>query len=263
MKQYLKPLSYVLLVHVVALVIMSLFRLVFYLTVAHQLTPDVSGQPLLVATAFLRGVWFDNVIACYITALPLVVVCVMAGVGWSRHWIYRALNVWYGMFYALVFMAEAGNIPYFNYFTKMLNASIWNWAEYGGTTLGMIFGEASYYLYIACYFIAIAAFVWMLRFLRKQYIASQLRAVSTTAYPLRQKLLTLPLTLVLLGACFLGIRGRLGYNPIKVSAAYFCTSPVLNNVGVNPMFSLLNSTLDAMRPENRTLHLMPPAQAVA
>ena len=29
------------------------------------------------------------------------------------------------------------------------------------------------------------------------------------------------------------------------------------------MFSLLNSTLDAMRPENRTLHLMPPAQAVA
>ena len=77
MKQYLKPLSYVLLVHVVALVIMSLFRLVFYLTVAHQLTPDVSGQPLLVATAFLRGVWFDNVIACYITALPLVVVCVV------------------------------------------------------------------------------------------------------------------------------------------------------------------------------------------
>lgn len=81
MKQYLKPLSYVLLVHVVALVIMSLFRLVFYLTVAHQLTPDVSGQPHLIATAFLRGVWFDNVIACYITALPLVVVCVMAGVG--------------------------------------------------------------------------------------------------------------------------------------------------------------------------------------
>ena len=263
MKQYLKPLSYVLLVHVVALVIMSLFRLVFYLTVAHQLTPDVSGQPHLIATAFLRGVWFDNVIACYITALPLVVVCVMAGIGWSKHWIYRALNVWYGVFYALVFMAEAGNIPYFNYFTKMLNASIWNWAEYGGTTLGMIFGEASYYLYIACYFIAIAAFVWMLRFLRKQYIASQLRAVSTTAYPLRQKLLTLPLTLVLLGACFLGIRGRLGYNPIKVSAAYFCASPVLNNVGVNPMFSLLNSTLDALRPENRTLHLMPPAQAVA
>ena len=149
MKQYLKPLSYVLLVHVVALVIMSLFRLVFYLTVAHQLTPDVSGQPHLIATVFLRGVWFDNVIACYITVLPLVVVCVMAGVGWSKHWIYRALNVWYGVFYALVFMAEAGNIPYFNYFTKMLNASIWNWAEYGGTTLGMIFGEASYYLWDA------------------------------------------------------------------------------------------------------------------
>ena len=52
MKQYLKPISYVLLVHVVALVIMSLFRLVFYLTVAHQLTPDVSGQPHLIATAF-------------------------------------------------------------------------------------------------------------------------------------------------------------------------------------------------------------------
>lgn len=68
--------------------------------------------------------------------------------------------------------------------------------------------------------------------------------------------------LALCGACFLGIRGRLGYNPIKVSAAYFCSSPVLNNVGVNPMFCLLNSTLDDLRPENRTLHLMPDAEAI-
>ncbi len=268
MKKLLRPLSYLLSIHVLALVALSLLRIVFFCTVRHQLTPDVAGHPFLVATAFLRGVWFDNVIASYLMALPLVVVCAMGCFGWWKRPVYRCLNVWFGTWYALVFMASAGNTPYFDYFSKMLNASIWNWAEYGGTTLGMIFGEASYYLHIAVYFLVTIGFCFALSRLRKRYIAEDARAVAaasqkSSAHKWGMVGAKVIVSLALFGLCFLGIRGRLGYNPIKVSAAYFCTSPVLNNLGVNPMFSLLNSTLDEMRPENRTLHLMPNAEAIS
>ena len=68
-------------------------------------------------------------------------------------------------------------------------------------------------------------------------------------------------TLILL--CLFGIRGRMGYNPIKVSQAYYCHDPFLNQLGINPAFNLLTSALDDMRRENRDLHLMPDNEALA
>lgn len=268
MKYFIKPIAYLLGIHLAALVLLTLMRVCFYLSVSHMLTPDVASQPALVATAFVRGLWFDNVIACYIMALPLVVGCVAGAFGLVRKWMLRAAGVWFGVWYTLVFMATAGNIPYFVYFSKVLNASIWNWAGYGGTTLGMIFGEPSYYLYIALFVVATALFSVFLWYMRRRALKHWPEVVRPAACDLKSvrwwlsaggKLLV---GLALCGACFLGIRGRLGYNPIKVSAAYFCSSPVLNNVGVNPMFCLLNSTLDDLRPENSTLHLMPDAEAI-
>ena len=64
------------------------------------------------------------------------------------------------------------------------------------------------------------------------------------------------------GACLFGIRGRMGYNPIKVSQAYYCEDSFLNQLGINPAFNLLTSALDDMRKENKELHLMPYAEAI-
>ena len=189
-------------------------------------------------------------------ALPLVITVVTGLLSWWRPWLLRAYGWWFGVIYALVFMASAGNIPYFSYFSKPLNASIWNWADYGGTTLGMIFGEPAYYLYIAVYFIILGIFSYGLYTLRRR-IQQQVQRTSpaipySRTLTWRYLLSVSGVSIALLGACFLGIRGRLGYNPIKVSAAYSCTNPVLNNLGVNPMFCLLTSTLDDMRPRTNS-----------
>lgn len=66
----------------------------------------------------------------------------------------------------------------------------------------------------------------------------------------------------MIGLCVFGIRGRTGYNPIKVSAAYFCQDAFLNQLGVSPTFNLLTSVLDDRRPENRYLHLMDEQEAL-
>lgn len=262
MQKFIKALSYLLAVHLLALLLMGLFRLLFYCSVSGQLTADVAGRPLLVATAFLRGLWFDNVIACYLLA-PIFLVVLGFGL-WGRYpkRLWTAVGGWFAIGYGLVFMAEAGNIPYYNYFSKLLNASIWNWAEYGTQTLGMVFGESSYYLYIASYFVGLALFIGGLHWLRRRFFPSAAKPSTSTSPSWLSRLGILSLGLAVAAGIGLGIRGRLGYNPIKVSAAYFCQSTVLNNLGVNPMFNLLTSTLDTARPENQKLHLLAPHIAI-
>lgn len=264
MKFFLKSLRYLLSAHLLGLLLLTLFRAEFLRSVFHQLPSEVAGRTDWILTAFVRGVWFDNVIACYIIILPLVILSAAAIAHYRQQWLFRATNMWLGVMYCMAFMASAGNIPYYNYFSKPLNASIWNWAEYGTTTLGMMFGEASYWLYIGEFAVATLLYSLGLRMLRKQMAkeascSGQVAAAAAT-WKIRGSIgLT---AAVLIGACLLGIRGRLGYNPIKVSAAYFCTDPTLNNLGVNPTFCLLTSTLDEMRPENRTLHLMAEDEAL-
>lgn len=261
MRNFLQAIAYLLSVHVLGLAFQAVIRLSFFLSVRPSLADETAVDPLLTAGAFLRGLWFDNVVACYVSAVPLLFF-ILAGV--TGRWPKKALKIvngWTGLLYIPIFMAGAANIPYFVYFNKLLNASIWNWAEYGTQTLGLMFGESSYYPYIALFFVTAIGFAACLRLLRTKLFA-RFNEERIDRFGLSSRLGVLLIGAVAGGLCFLGIRGRMGYNPIKVSAAYFCNHTTLNNLGVNPTFNLLNSTLDEMRPENRTLRLMDEKTAI-
>ena len=82
MKRYIKIVEYLLSVHLLALFVMFLFRLVEFIAL-HGMITDQEANPLI---AFLKGLWFDNVIACYISILPLVVLLLSASLGYThRH----------------------------------------------------------------------------------------------------------------------------------------------------------------------------------
>lgn len=74
MKRFLNLVVYILTIHVSALLIAGLFRLVLFISSYHQLTSEALSDKTLPMLAFVHGVWFDNVIGCYILLLPLVVV---------------------------------------------------------------------------------------------------------------------------------------------------------------------------------------------
>ena len=206
MRRLFCPFLYLLWVHLLALLFMSVFRAVFFCTAHAQLPPAAAWHWGSIGRAFLNGLWFDNVIACYLSALPLLAVGIASVGGWWRKGGYRACNVWFGVTYALVFMACAANVPYYAYFGKLLNASIWNWAEYGTQTLGMVFGEPAWYGYIALYFVAVGAFVVLLFRLSRWAIRRE-TAVSRAQQklPARVRLLAASATVVLLAGCLLGM----------------------------------------------------------
>lgn len=139
MKRFLQTVGYALAVHVLALVVFGLFRAVEFVALSGMVTdPDAS-----VVTAFVKGVWFDNVIACYVSILPLTVLAVSAAWGWCRPWLLRSVNVWYGVLFGVAFMPSAANTPYFQYFFKNINSSIFEWFGYATTTSGMLLQETS------------------------------------------------------------------------------------------------------------------------
>lgn len=80
MKRYFKAFGYLLSVHVLALLVMTLFRLVEFIAL-HGMIVDAEASRVM---AFVKGVWFDNVIACYISVLPVVVLLIAASLGWCH-----------------------------------------------------------------------------------------------------------------------------------------------------------------------------------
>lgn len=248
---------FILAVHLSGLLSLSLLRLIHYFALRDMSSGDGSN----VLPAFLRGLWFDNVVACYITAVPLVVLLAAACSGCYHRLLRRGCGIWAGIFYTLAFAVSAANIPYFRYFFKTINSGIFEWFGYAGTTAGMVVGELSYLPCILLFLLFTAGFwLFVMRLCRRQDRVMETLPLDARGWrPVTLKILV---SLSLAGLCVFGIRGRLGYNPIKVSQAYYCTDPFLNQLGIAPAFNLLTSALDDMRKENAELRLMPVAEAV-
>ena len=257
----LTALQYLLGIHLAALLVFTTFRGVLFAGMDYTFPEDIQDDWGLQAIAFVKGLWFDNVIACYILILPLVVLWIASLFNYTSKWLYLFTGGWFIGFYSLCFGISAANIPYFEYFFKTINSSIYNWFGYAGTTAGMIFGETSYYLPIALGTAAIVLWGIGIHLWSKRTYERSLEADKRIS--LKEKGIILVAGAALVGLCFFGIRGRMGYNPIKVSQAYYCEDPFLNQLGVNPMFNLLTSTLDDARKENRPLTLMDSQEAVA
>ena len=254
MRIFIRHIAYLLKIHVAALLIMTVLRWLLYVSIDYQIADDVTFATRMMA--FVKGVWFDNVTACYVMALPLLVLWIASMFSYSAKWLSWFTTIWFGVLYTIVFALSAANIPYFCYFFQPINTSIFQWFGYAGTTAGMVVGESSYWAPIAYGMIAIVGFWWFLIKVRiRKYAKAKWIGVGSM-------LAVLVCGALLAGLCFLGIRGRLGYNPIKVSQAYYCNDPFLNQLGINPAFNLLTSYIDDQRPENRRLALMDDKEAI-
>lgn len=173
-----------------------------------------------------------------------------------------SITVFYCSLMSLCFIVSAADVPYFNYFFNNINSSILNWVEYGSTTGGLIFGETSYYMPILFCIIVLGLFWWTAIKL-KRIFSKSINKLSPRHFNFKNFAGILIFGCVIIGLCIFGIRGRTGYNPIKVSQAYYCQDPFLNQLGINPMFNLLTSYLDDLRKENRPIELLPDDEAIA
>lgn len=250
-------LRYVLTIHFSALILLSIFRLILLLSNINSLEGE-SVNLNSISTALFKGVWFDNVIACYISILPLVILFILELCDQVDRIAIRIFNFYYITLFGLVFAISASNIPYFNYFFKHINSSIFNWAEEGGNALQMILQESSYYVYFLIFIIVITLFIFIVIKTGRSALKEEKRKWSKKQYSIY-----IPIGMALIGLCFLGIRGRIGQNPIKTSQAYFCNNSFLNQLGLNPIFFLMRSVIENSKKHISASHLMTEEDALS
>ena len=77
MKRLYQSLLWLISIHIAGLLGFSLFRFIEFVCLHGQIVHSEAN----IFGAFIRGVWFDNVIACYILIVPLVLVGIAAIIG--------------------------------------------------------------------------------------------------------------------------------------------------------------------------------------
>ena len=256
MKRFLHSLLFLISLHICGLIGLSFFRLILFISGHYLISHELCNNYAFQSIAFIRGLWFDNVIACYISLLPLIVIIISFLCGYKKTYLFKFITIYIQILFGITFAISAANIPYFEYFFKNINSSIFNWFEYGSTTLKMLFEESSYYFSIGLFFCILILFVWGTKRIRNIFINKNEELSDTDTRCWQKRIIVCLLGGCLIGLCIFGIRGRRGYNPIKISAAFYCEDPFLNQIGINPTFNLLTSIIDDLRPENKQLNLI-------
>ena len=80
MKRYLYALRYLISIHALGLIFFTAFRLILFLQ-GYEYLMDEEISVFTRLEAFVRGLWLDNVVACYISILPLVIVSICSLIG--------------------------------------------------------------------------------------------------------------------------------------------------------------------------------------
>jgi phosphoglycerol transferase MdoB-like AlkP superfamily enzyme len=232
-------------IYLVAILFFTIFRIILFLTEIDRLNSSVSISDIILA--FLMGVRFDTVITSYILVLPFVILTMLSFFDYKFLFIKRFFFFYIFVLFFLAFMVCAVDIPYFNQFFSRFSISAFGWIDSPAFIFNMIIEEARYWWTAVPFFISIFFFY---RWLKKIYFYKEVVLQNSIVFKIF-------FSIVFLFIMFLGIRGRLDEkSPIRVGTAYFSNNGYLNQLGLNPNFTLLNSYLESRKPENKFVKLI-------
>lgn len=238
--------------YLIVLLIFSLFRIILFLTQTERIDTSVDKADILMA--FLMGIRFDMVISGYILILPFFILTVLSFFNRTFPVVYKVLFYYVYAFFSIAFLVCAIDIPYFKQFFSRFTITGFEWLGSPKFVFKMVIEEPRYWLIM----IPFLCFIFIFYKAFKRIISN---SRETSPLPLIPKT---GLYLLCLGLIFVGIRGRVEKkSPIRIGTAYFCNNPFLNQLGLNPNFTLIRSYLDSKEERNKTVQLMNDAEALA
>ena len=206
--------------------------------------------------AFVMGVRFDIVTIGFIIAIPTIILIIFSFFG-KKSRLFELIYTWFlTICFTITFGICAADIPFFDQFFDRFNITAFEWMATGDSVFvfKMIFEEPTYILMMIP--VLLSGFVFWFFANRIMKNSTGWESVGYVRYSIY--------TLVLGGLIFIGMRGRLNEkSPIMVGTAYFCNNAMLNQLGLNPNFTLARSWLDSLYPDNQTVRFMSDEEAIA
>lgn len=268
MKKYAlpKPIVYILVSYVVTICFFFLFRLAILplnTEVFSAILEEETQGFWLIFKAFVMGFRFDTVIACYVLAPVLLSLLVGYFFNIKNVLFYTIVHYFTVTIFSVCFIISLIDIPYFNFFFNRFTVQGLAWMDSPSFVFKMILQEPSYLLALLGLVLILLIYFFVMRKLFKRYLLPQ-----TQKMPVQPasniKIITSFISILLLGFLFLGIRGRLEQkSPIRVGTAYFSNNPLINQMGLNPVFTFIKSIEEKAKLAKTELNLMDKAEAQA
>ena len=209
-----------------------------------------------VLQAFIMGVRFDIVTIGFVIAIPTIALTAFSFFGKKSRLFEKIYTITLTVLFTITFGICAADIPYFDQFFDRFNITAFEWISTGdsGFVFKMIFEEPKYFLMLLP--VAASGFAFWFFANRIMKNSKDWESVNYVTYGIA--------TVLLWGLVFIGMRGRLNEkSPIMVGTAYFSNNAMLNQLGLNPNFTLMRSWLDSMDPDNQTVNFMSDDAAIA
>jgi len=247
--------SLILKIYGLAILMFFIFRFILFLTGIENIGSLSDSLPDIVQ-AFIMGVRFDVVISGYLLAIPYLALTLVSLLNKRTHLVYRIVFYFVFLTFTLSFIICAADIPYFNQFFSRITIAAFQWADNPVFVLGMVIEEPRYWIYTLPFAIIAFLFYKILNHIFKKAEKSPV---------IRRNLwLKILASLVFLAIMLVGMRGRLAQKaPIKVGTAYITDNAFLNQLGLNPVFTLLQSYLENLDKRNEAIELMDETKAIA
>ncbi|RPH29176.1 MAG: LTA synthase family protein [Bacteroidales bacterium] len=239
------PIATVLKIYIVAILSFFIFRAILFLTELDRI--NIAEDKIAnVILSFVMGIRFDIVISGYILILPILALLTLDVLRIKSKIASKIIFVYIFSLFALAFMICASDIPYFNQFFQRFSVSAFKWMDSPLFVFKMIIQEPRYLIFSI---LAVALIFLFYALLNKIFKSNETSPLNV--------LIKVPIYIIVLGIMFLGIRGRLTKkSPIRVGTAYFCDNSFLNQLGLNPVFTLMRSYLDSNDSRNKPISII-------
>lgn len=236
------------------ILICFVFRLILFISEFDRLG-GIAVEFSNILVAFWIGIRFDIVVAGYLLILPFLLMTIMSIINRQSKYLDFSLRTYILLTFSLVYVICAADIPYFGQFFQRFSIGAFQWADSPDFVVGMIFQEPKYYLYAIPLILAVVITYFAL----KKIFNPGAGYKTERGYLIKSSIGILAILLI-----FIGIRGRIHHkSPISAGTAYFCDNAFLNQLGLNPAFTLFRSYLDHIDERNSTIILMDDELAIA
>ncbi len=244
---------YIFLTYLTAIVLFGVLRLVLLFTYSIGAGVEVGFDSLLFKSLAI-GLQFDTCVACYLLSLPLIGVLV-GEIARIRHKLYyKIIHILTCTLFSFALLISSADIPYYHNFLSHLNATIFSYFSSFDFLFKMIVQEPTFLVYLFVFIGLLVGYIYLQTlYYRKTLLSSK---------PFLPLLKSIPLALVCIALCVIGLRGRLAQkSPIRIGTAYHCSDPFLNQLGLNASFNLLKSVEENSKTANRPLELIDSKEA--
>jgi len=230
-----KNISFLITIFVSQIAFLLFFRFLFFCVNWQEVNQVTESKANLLLQAFVVGFRFDSLVLSYIL-MPITGALFVSEFK-SKQIRERLFKISYWIIavtFSFVLLLSVIDLPYSNYFGIRLNSQVLNWNLSLGFILKMIAGNFTYILYTFFYILCIYGWYRLM----KKIVVGNINSIVETP----KKSILVFLYCLLFCVLIIGSRGRLSFKTtIKTGTAYISEYSVINQLGLNSVFTLIKS----------------------